>query len=671
MLRRHSTLLAFLAGILAMVGGMGWVTRELLDLERRDRESDARDALQQAVRLALWRMDTACGTMLAREAARPYFEYRAFYAADRAYTRMWEEVKPGEVLVPSALLALDDPWILLHFERCPGGIFISPQAPTGAMRDLAEASYLTPERVARAQERLRRLTAIVEAASAKEQASRSAGGGSPPRADAAGRGRRAIEAPDDTPSLVASISSGTRDYEARQQVARVASAPVPTEPPSAGAAPRSSASVADARERSRADTAASPIPEKPPSSGESLETRVETDHARDALRRLNLALGVEGPLWCGNPSGDPTAVSVDVGPLSPRWLDPRSDTPELIFVRPVSASGTWTEQGFWVDWPTLRRSLLDRVSDLLPNASIEIVPDDAEVDPSRRLAAVPALLVPGEVSPDPAPAWTPTRTTLAIAWGGLLVGIAAVGVLLHGSTQLAERRGRFVSAVTHELRTPLTTFRMYADMLADGMVPPGEAQQEYFGALKRESTRLATIVESVLDFARLGRQDRTRRRARPTPSTVGMLLDTLAPVLRARCEASGVDLRIDPGQTASLAIAADPASVERIVLNLVDNACKYARTDPKPRVDVRLATDDHTLAVRVSDNGPGIPRGEESRIFRPFERGSRQQDGNTPGLGLGLALSRALAREMHGDLTLASSVPAEFLLRIPLASRGA
>ena len=70
---------------------------------------------------------------------------------------------------------------------------------------------------------------------------------------------------------------------------------------------------------------------------------------------------------------------------------------------------------------------------------------------------------------------------------------------------LSERRGAFVSAVTHELRTPLTTFRMYAEMLAEGMVPSPEARQKYLETLRREADRLAHLVENVLQYARLER----------------------------------------------------------------------------------------------------------------------------------------------------------------------
>ena len=81
----------------------------------------------------------------------------------------------------------------------------------------------------------------------------------------------------------------------------------------------------------------------------------------------------------------------------------------------------------------------------------------------------------------------------------------AIGLVLGGALSLSERRGTFVSAVTHELRTPLTTFRLYTEMLDEGMVASGESQRNYMKTLRSEADRLGHLVENVLSFARLER----------------------------------------------------------------------------------------------------------------------------------------------------------------------
>src|SRR6185503_16178753 len=95
------------------------------------------------------------------------------------------------------------------------------------------------------------------------------------------------------------------------------------------------------------------------------------------------------------------------------------------------------------------------------------------------------------------PLTSPTRVTLAVAWLAVAGSLAAVGLALRRTVDLSERRNRFASSVTHELRTPLTTFRLYSEMLADGMVTDAAQRQVYLDTLKSESSRLATLVENV------------------------------------------------------------------------------------------------------------------------------------------------------------------------------
>ena len=103
-----------------------------------------------------------------------------------------------------------------------------------------------------------------------------------------------------------------------------------------------------------------------------------------------------------------------------------------------------------------------------------------------------------------------------MGWGAVLFAVLAAAVLLHGVMTLSERRAAFVSSVTHELRTPLTTFRMYAEMLARGMVPDAERRQEYYETLQSESERLTLLVENVLAYARLERGRKPQAQDRVT-----------------------------------------------------------------------------------------------------------------------------------------------------------
>jgi signal transduction histidine kinase len=102
-------------------------------------------------------------------------------------------------------------------------------------------------------------------------------------------------------------------------------------------------------------------------------------------------------------------------------------------------------------------------------------------------------------------------------------------------------------------------------------------------------------------------------------------------------------------------VSVDMASAEQILLNLVDNACKYAPNPARPALHLETALRGRYAVLRLRDHGPGIDPRERRRIFRSFHRSADRAAGSAPGVGLGLALSRRLARRMGGDLRLASS----------------
>jgi signal transduction histidine kinase len=209
-------------------------------------------------------------------------------------------------------------------------------------------------------------------------------------------------------------------------------------------------------------------------------------------------------------------------------------------------------------------------------------------------------------------------------------------------------------------------------MLADGMVRDDDSRRSYLDTLKGESRRLARIVENVLDFARLG-QGKARANGSGEPVAAAALVDRMLPVLRRRAEQAGMVLAVDAAGLDGLAICADPQSVERIVYNLVDNACKYAGEALDRRVHVIARRIDPSgrgpaLEIEVRDHGPGIPRPDRRRLFAAFHRARRDEQSAKSGLGLGLALSRGLARELGGTLTLADEPGDGAVLRLVLPS---
>jgi signal transduction histidine kinase len=338
----------------------------------------------------------------------------------------------------------------------------------------------------------------------------------------------------------------------------------------------------------------------------------------------------------------------------------------LLLGRRVRLDGQEYLQGCWLDWQAMRPWLLGQIQDLLPQAELVPVHGPAAQGDSRLLAALPVRLMPGPVSSgghDTA-SISSLPVVLTVAWSGVLLAGVAVVALLVGVVALSERRGAFVSAVTHELRTPLTTFRMYTEMLAAGMVPDAARRQEYFDILHREAERLSHLVENVLAYARI---ERGRAPARLERVPVDRMLQRMEERLAQRAAQAGMELCVDV--PAGLAVLTDPSAVEQVLFNLVDNASKYAAPAVDRRIHVEVELRRGRVGLAVRDHGPGVDAATARRLFEPFSKSVQTAAKTAPGVGLGLALCRRLARSMRADLRH-ERVPgggARFVLWLPPA----
>ncbi len=352
--------------------------------------------------------------------------------------------------------------------------------------------------------------------------------------------------------------------------------------------------------------------------------------------------------------------SVRQGPLQAIWIGNA-----LLLARRVRVEEGTFLQGCWLDWDVIRNELLASTTDLLPQASLIPVRVPDGPAPARMLASLPVRLIPGPIAEGPAPVWSPVRLALGIAGACLALAAAAIALLLRGALGLSERRGTFVSAVTHELRTPLTTFRLYTEMLDEGMIDNPDTQRSYLKTLRSEADRLGHLVENVLAFARLERGRAADNREVVTPSE---LLDRLVPRLSQRAGQAGMELVVESIDR-PVSVRADVSVVDQILSNLVDNAVKYARDAADRRIHLAVGTSGGWLSLNVRDHGPGLPAQAIRRLFRPFSKSAHDAAQSAPGVGLGLALSRRLSRALGGDLRLSENGPlgAEFVLTLPLA----
>jgi two-component system sensor histidine kinase KdpD len=218
-------------------------------------------------------------------------------------------------------------------------------------------------------------------------------------------------------------------------------------------------------------------------------------------------------------------------------------------------------------------------------------------------------------------------------------------------------RNSLLSAISHDLRTPLAALVGLADSLQLTQPPPSAQQAAIADNVREQARRLRSLVENLLDMARLqaGRVA-LNRQWHSLEELIGTSLEALASVLAQRV------VRVHLPEAFPL-VEMDAALMERVMGNLLENAAKF--TGPHNRIDIGARAEPGSVSVWVEDDGPGLPAGREEEIFEKFERGDKESA--TPGVGLGLAICRAII-EAHGGSIRAENRPgggARFIFELP------
>ncbi len=231
--------------------------------------------------------------------------------------------------------------------------------------------------------------------------------------------------------------------------------------------------------------------------------------------------------------------------------------------------------------------------------------------------------------------------------------------------QQEEARRAFVATASHELRTPLTSLDGMLELLDDDLRYDQPDLQDARALLDRarvQSRRLGRLAADLLDLSRLDAQIKLRSE----PVELGELSRAVLAEFELGTAERGIVTRIDDSGGSVWALG-DPGSIARILRILLDNAVRISPAQSELRI--QLCHGDE-VAIRVCDQGPGVPVDEREQIFRRFERG--RDTGGTAGFGLGLAIGRELAERMAGELVLEeetgrSGCGATFVLRLPAA----
>lgn len=610
---RRNAVVALLLICLLVCGGLAWATWTGLQLEAieaasaRERTAEAQvRSNENKIALTLTFLDGIVDSALAVERSRPFEHYRAFYRPAKAIN-LHDRLPATDVVVPSPLLNFSGPdWILLHFQYSKISDWTSPELDSDA-----EAAVLR-------------------------------GTLSPPNPQKLAAARRGLEALRDADPFKIQNDWDVSDLVETERINSI----------------DRSATVTDKQDES---------PGRLPSidggnGGRTAEEFAERGRRLVGFQRSYLPREECQPFLVaidnlqipeenvGDVPSDGDCSFVSVLEMRPIWLQlAPTRTRQLALVRIVSMEriNFCTLQGVLIDWEALKGILESEAQRIVPGATIEPVelgsalPNTLRTIPVRLVA--PAVITHAGQSP------SGMKWGILLTWGATILALAAICWGAMKYVGILERRMEFVAAVTHELRTPLTSFQIYTDLLADFGDHP-EKRSQYVETLRKESKRLARLVENVLGYSKIGGAKPQLNLAPQSPQSI---LDAITLQTAEQCRAAGKELVIENRCPSDRMVVTDPEFVIQILANLVENACKYSGDAADPRVWLTAGVSpDGGVEFEVEDLGLGVAAADRRAIFRPFRRSSSARSSQTTGMGLGLALSRYWANCLGGQLLL-------------------
>ena len=260
------------------------------------------------------------------------------------------------------------------------------------------------------------------------------------------------------------------------------------------------------------------------------------------------------------------------------------------------------------------------------------------------------------------------QAPILIALGVLLLLALIGGVTLNTfflvrEIRRNEQQDAFINAVTHELKTPVASIRLYLQTLQTRSVDDAK-RKEFYGIMLDDSDRLLETIEQVLRTGRIGSRS---RKPNFFPVDLNGVAEQCVDRTRALYHLSPDQLSFNSGP--DVTIRADLDEVRAAISNLIDNAVKYSGKDVRVLVETAPVNANH-VAIRVRDQGAGIPRTELKEIFKRFHRVPGINGARIPGTGLGLYIVRSVAKR-HGGRAWAESEGegrgSTFVLQLPIA----
>jgi len=239
---------------------------------------------------------------------------------------------------------------------------------------------------------------------------------------------------------------------------------------------------------------------------------------------------------------------------------------------------------------------------------------------------------------------------------------------LYADAQAGNRaKSEFLATMSHELRTPLNAIAGYAELIAMGVRGPvNDEQLRDLSRIRQNQQHLLEIINDILNFSRI---EAGHVKYTITPVPVKDVLDRMEGMIEPQARARAIDYECENAAD-GLAVLADREKLEQVLINLLGNAIKF--TPAGGRITLFSEPGPDTVHIHVRDTGIGIDPSQLASIFEPFVQIEPSLTRTTEGAGLGLAISRDLARGMGGDLRAASTPGAgsTFTVELPRASAG-
>ena len=298
------------------------------------------------------------------------------------------------------------------------------------------------------------------------------------------------------------------------------------------------------------------------------------------------------------------------------------------------------------------------------------------------------------------------QRTRSLLFGGLIAASALAAIVGFISArraflrqqQLSEMKSNFVSSVSHELRAPIASVRLLAESLERGTISEPARQYEYFRFIVQECRRLSSLIENVLDFARI---EQGRKQYEFEPTDLPALLCQTVKLMEPAAAEKQIELRLELGEAAGsepgVSVSVDASAIQQAVINLIDNALKHSPNgstvitalkitsrdgapisesalagSPEDRAGLETGAPGSMVEISVTDHGPGIPPSEHEKIFERFYRRGSELRRETQGVGIGLSIVKHIVEAHGGRVRVESEVGegSRFMLELPLNSNG-